>query len=123
VAGTMGTGAVSRDRSHGERAPYGCTRDTPSIIIQAHVRLNLKNTSAVSVVAAATSFSVITRAAAIVSATIRVCAGSERLPRKGTGARYGQSVSTINFHRGICAATSRTPMPLLKVTIPVNETT
>ena len=34
------------------------------------------------------------------SATMRVCAGSHRFPRKGTGARYGQSVSTMNFQRG-----------------------
>jgi hypothetical protein len=44
------------------------------------------------------------------------------LSAKGTGARYGQSVSTMNFQSGICAATSRTAAPFLKVTIPVNET-
>src|SRR5213076_1576237 len=85
-------------------------------------RLNLKNLSAVSVVASATSCSAMPRAAAIVSATMRVCAGSQRFPRNGTGARYGQSVSTMNFQSEICAATSRTFAPFLNVTIPVNET-
>src|ERR1043166_9178617 len=46
-----------------------------------------KNFSAVSVVASATSCSGMPRAAAIVSATMRVCAGSQRFPRNGTGAR------------------------------------
>jgi len=62
------------------------------------------------------------RAAAMVSATIRVWAGSQRFPRNGTGARYGQSVSTMNFQRGTFAATSLTLAPFLKVTIPVKET-
>src|SRR5439155_16651054 len=92
------------------------------ISLDFHSRLNLKNFSAVSVVASAISSNDVCRAAAIVSATMRVCAGSERFPRKGTGARYGQSVSTINFQSGMCAATSRTDGPFLKVTIPVNET-
>src|SRR5213594_2359169 len=90
--------------------------------IDFHLRLNLKNFSAVSVVASAISSNGTCRADAIVSATMRVCAGSQRFPRKGTGARYGQSVSTMNFQSGICAATSRTAAPFLKVTIPVNET-
>src|SRR6266576_4148856 len=80
-------------------------------------RLNLKNLSAVSVVASATSCSGMPRAAAIVSATMRVCAGSQRFPRNGTGARYGQSVSTMNFQCGTWVATSRTLAPFLKVTM------
>ena len=51
-------------------------------------------------VAPATSCSGIPRAAAIDSATSRVYAGSQRFPRNGTGARYGQSVSTMCFLRG-----------------------
>ena len=54
------------------------------------------------------------RAVAIVSATSRVCAGSQRFPRNGTGARYGQSVSTMNFQSGTCAATSRTLSAILE---------
>ena len=46
-----------------------------------------KNFSAVSVVTSATSSTVMRRAPAIASATMRVCAGSQRFPRKGTGAR------------------------------------
>src|SRR3977135_3705524 len=88
----------------------------------AHHRLNLKNFSAVSVVASAISTSEIPRALAIDSATSLVCAGSHRFPRNGTGARYGQSVSTINFQSGTFAATSRTLTPFLNVTMPVNET-
>src|SRR5262245_10764341 len=91
------------------------------IIAASHARLNLKNFSAVSVVASAISSSKTPRAAASASATTRVCAGSQRFPRKGAGARYGQSVSTINFQSGISAATCRTATPFLKVTIPVNE--
>src|ERR671919_1742696 len=91
------------------------------IIGASHARLNLKNCSAVSVVASAISFSETPRAAAMVSATMRVCAGSQRFPRNGAGAKNGQSVSTINFHNGIFAATCRTAAPFLKVTIPVNE--
>src|SRR6202011_11623 len=68
---------------------------------------NLKNSPAVWVVIAATSSSEMPRAAAIVSATMRVCAGSQRFPRNGTGARYGQSVSTMNFQSGTFAATPR----------------
>ena len=48
------------------------------------------------------------RAAAMLSATSRVCAGSQRFPRNGTGARYGQSVSTMNSPNDKRAATSRT---------------
>src|SRR4051812_39518332 len=85
-------------------------------------RLNLKNSSAVAVVARATSSKVIPRALAMVSATIRVWAGSHRFPRNGTGAKYRQSVSTMNLFSGICADNSRTATPFLKVTMPVNET-
>src|SRR5919198_5814720 len=99
-----------------------CDNERIEIIGACHARLNLKNCSAVSVVASAISFRETLRAAAIVSATMHVCAGSQRLPRNGTGAKYGQSVSTINFQSGISAATCRTATPFLKVTIPVKET-
>src|SRR5436190_4812859 len=101
---------------------HGCLYSSRVTLLVFHLRLNLKNFSAVSVVASAISSNGTARVAAIVSATMRVCAGSQRFPRKGTGARYGQSVSTMSFQSGICAATSRTATPFLKVTIPVNET-
>src|SRR6476646_7940588 len=101
---------------------FRCARWPRPTFVDSHVRLNLKNFSAVSVVVSAISFNGTCRAAAIVSATMRVCAGAERFPRNGTGARDGQSVSTMNFQSGTCAATSRTAAPFLKVTIPVNET-
>src|SRR5437588_11146903 len=101
---------------------HGCLYSSRRTVLDFHLRLNLKKLSAVSVVASAISSNGTARAEAIVSATMRVYAGSQRFPRKGTGARYGQSVSTMNFQSGICAATSRTAAPFLKVTIPVNET-
>src|SRR6266853_730475 len=108
-------------RSEGS-SRHGCLCGSHVNFVDFHLRLNLKNFSAVSVVASAISSNGTSRAAAIASATMRVCAGSARFPRKGTGAKYGQSVSTINFQSGISAATSRTTAPFLKVTIPVNET-
>src|SRR5882724_10220794 len=91
-------------------------------ITTCHQRLNLKKFSAASVVASAISCNGTPRTVAIVSATMRVCAGSHRFPRNGTGARYGQSVSTMNFQEGTFAATSRTFAPFLNVTMPVKET-
>src|SRR5438034_5621409 len=96
-------------------------RSRPNIS-DSHQRWNLKNFSAVSVVASAISSNETPRALAMDSATSRVCAGSHRFPRNGTGARYGQSVSTMNFQRGTLAATSRTFAPFLNVTMPVKET-
>lgn len=54
-----------------------------------------KNASAVAVVSLANVSNVTPRADATACAVSRVCAGSQRLPRYGTGARYGQSVSTM----------------------------
>ena len=59
----------------------------PQIPRVAPHRVKRKKASAVRVVAAATSSRVIPRTPAMVSATRRVCAGSARLPRWGTGAR------------------------------------
>src|SRR4029077_4675111 len=62
-----------------------CAREDPADErADSHPRLKRKNSSAVWVVASATSARGRPRAAAIVSATIRVCAGSQRFPRKGT---------------------------------------
>src|SRR5207245_2696427 len=49
-------------------------------------------------------------------------AGSQRLPRYGTGARYGQSVSNMNWPMGVAANVSRMLCPFLKVKIPVKLT-
>src|SRR5215469_5568729 len=108
----------------GVRRYAGCEKETKKqeVFVASHARLNLKNFSAVSVVTSAISLSETPRDAAIASATMRVCAGSQRFPRKGVGARYGESVSTMNFQSGISTATCRTATPFLKVTIPVNET-
>src|SRR6266498_278639 len=102
--------------------PQRAVPTTLRTLVNSHSRLNLKNFSAVSVVISAISFNGTCRAAAIASATSRVCAGSLRFPRNGTGARYGQSVSTMNFQWGTLAATSRTFAPFLNVTMPVKET-
>jgi len=40
--------------------------------------------------------------------------GFARLPRYGTGARYGQSVSTMNRSSGVAATVSRTFWPFLE---------
>ena len=58
-------------------------------------RYNLKNSHAVRSVSAATFSRTSPRSSAIFSAVNRTCAGSQVFPRKGTGARYGQSVSTM----------------------------
>src|SRR5205823_5414449 len=112
-----GIGRGARSDDGGNRAEKDCA----AVDIDLH-RLNLKNFSAVSVVASPTSSNRMPRAAAIVSATMRVCAGSQRFPRNGTGARYGQSVSTMNFQSGTPVATSRTFAPFSNVTTPGNET-
>src|SRR5262249_33082193 len=107
----------------GVRRYAGCEKETKKqeVIVVSHARLNLKNFSAVSVVASAISSSETPRAAAIASATMRVCAGSQRFPRNGAGAKNGQSVSTITFQTGIAAATCHTATAFVKVTIAVKE--
>src|SRR5262249_9162738 len=109
--GTGATERKQRDRNQNS------AQKTP-----AHAPLSRKNSSAVCVVARATSSSEIPRAAAMLSATRRVCAGSHRFPRNGVGARYGQSVSTMNSPNDKPAATSAPPGPFLKGPIPVKET-
>ena len=52
------------------------------------------------------------------SATYFTKDGSFVLPRKGTGARYGESVSIRIELRGTLAATSLTCIAFLNVTIP-----
>src|SRR6266568_6349531 len=116
----IGRGA-GRDHSRNSAEKDYANKDVDLAIVDLH-RLKRKNSSAVWVVISATSSSKMPRAVAIDSATSRVCAGSQRFPRNGTGARYGQSVSTINFQRGTLAATSRTFAPFLNVTMPVKET-
>src|SRR5206468_1546360 len=66
---------------------HGCLYSSRVTLLDFHLRSNLKNFSAVSVVASAISSNGTARATAIVSATMRACAGSQRFPRKGTGAR------------------------------------
>src|SRR4030095_6137092 len=112
---------AGRDDDYDPADKSDATEDV-DLAANCHERLNLKKVSAVSVVASAISCNERPRAAAIVSATMRVCAGSHRFPRNGTGARYGQSVSTMNFQNGTLAATWRTLVPFLNVTMPVNET-
>ena len=46
----------------------------------------------------------------------------QRLPRYGTGARYGQSVSSMNLSMGVAAIVSRTFCPFLNVAMPVKLT-
>ena len=55
----------------------------------------------------AISSTVAPRTAARLSTTFATNAGSLRLPRNGTGARYGESVSTRNRSGGTIRATSR----------------
>ena len=62
------------------------------------------------------------RSLAMNSAVVRVCAGSARWPRKGIGARNGQSVSTMKLSPGTVSAVSCASRALLKVTTPVKET-
>ena len=62
------------------------------------------------------------RVSAAQAASSLTYAGSQRFPRYGTGARYGQSVSSMNFPGGAAARHSRILPPFLKVKIPVKLT-
>src|SRR5207247_7301007 len=107
----IGRGA-GRDHNRNSAEKDYANEDVDLAIVDLH-RLKRKNSSAVWVVISATSSSKMPRAVAIDSATSRVCAGSQRFPRNGTGARYGQSVSTMNLSSGIRGATARTVGPFL----------
>src|SRR5690606_15873814 len=61
------------------------------------------------------------RSSAIFSATCTTLEGSLVLPRYGTGARYGESVSISIRSSGVFCATSCTMVAFLNVTIPENE--
>src|SRR6185369_6743510 len=88
-----------------------------------HVRYSSipNNRQAFSVVCLAKSSAETPRSSARLFAVARTHAGSLRFPRKGCGARYGESVSTRIRSAGICAATSRKSCDFLNVTIPAKE--
>src|SRR5664280_2018037 len=81
-----------------------------------------KNSCAVRQVAALNSSSEQFLTCATVSEISFTNAGSQRWPRWGTGARYGQSVSSMNLSGGAAATASRTFCEFLKVTMPVKLT-
>src|SRR5437773_11435898 len=96
----IGRGAGQDHNRNSAEKDYA-NKDVDLAIVDLH-RLKRKNSSAVWVVISAASSSKMPRAVAIDSATSRACAGSHRFPRKRTGARQGQSVSTINLSTGTC---------------------
>jgi hypothetical protein len=93
-------GATGSEKSRFAGKPAAAVRDNfPSLDRRracAGYLLKRKNSRAVSVVRSAIFSSATPRNCAICSATRRVWAGSHRFPRSGAGARYGQSVSTMN---------------------------
>src|ERR1051326_1076655 len=80
-----------------------------------------KRRKKLSVVARATSSNAMPRSAAISSATCFTNAGWLGLPRCGTGARYGESVSTSMRSSGTRFATSFRSFAFLNVTMPEKE--
>ena len=69
----------------------------------------------------ASSCGAMPRRSAIAVPTMPTCAGSFGLPRWGTGARNGESVSTSMRSSGQMRAASRRSAAFLNVTMPLND--